>query len=136
MAQVVQHASPANSGNKRAPVELQKDIQDTKTIKRLPDSYALVPPASLRSKDPPVPEAQGPVKHEIRVVDEAYENGQHWLGHVEDMMASDTLEGDDVIPWATFHASSQHPPNFLTSPNCPLPLFHEEVKSVAMINMA
>ena len=46
----------------------------------------------------------------------------------------DTLQGDETISWAAYHASLQPPPSeksvTLTSL---LPLFYDEAKSVAMI---
>ncbi len=56
-----------------------------------------------------------------------------WLKHVATLHDKGTLTKDDYITWAAYHASAVPQPNIIASPNCLLPLFHEDSKSVAMM---
>ena len=72
---LIQHASVFSPGTERAPIQM-KQGQATKTVDKLPDFYALVPPASLRSKKPTVPKIEGPVRPEIKIMHEEREKEQ------------------------------------------------------------
>jgi hypothetical protein len=72
-----QHPCSANPGEDCETVVINPDDPDTTTILPLPEAYALVPPALLRPKQPAVPPVEGPLKPELRVIAQAYqdENG-------------------------------------------------------------
>jgi len=59
-----------------------------------------------------------------------------WLEQIKTVMAADSLQWDETISWAAYHANRQ-PPNATSESSIVLtallPLFYNEAKSVAMI---
>ncbi len=59
-----QEATCEKPGMKRPHAMLLNDGQKSKSIKALPENYAIVPAAALHRKNPPISQAHGPVKSE------------------------------------------------------------------------
>jgi hypothetical protein len=107
----------------------------TKTVSQLPDSYANVTPASLRHKDPPVPEMRCKMKRDGSMYMCAVKKEFLWLENVRATIdTQQNLEEGKCISWAGYHSNleeeKEHTEHAISSL---LPLFFDESKSIAMI---
>ena len=65
-----------------------------------------VQPAVLQVKEPFAPPVVGPLKPSS-ATPEHIENEFEWLNHLRELLGKETLEKDDYLSWARFHASRQ-----------------------------
>ena len=61
------------------------------------------------------------------------EKEYEWLNHLWERLGKETLEKDDYLSWAGFHVSRQPPSTHTPAIILLLPMFLENVHSVAMI---
>jgi hypothetical protein len=101
---------------------------------KLPDTYANVPPVAMPRANPPIPKIEGPNKADCQLIPGAMHEEYRWLDQMKTLLTNDTLNENDTVSWAAYHASLQPPISensvALTSL---LPLFYDQAKSVAMI---
>jgi hypothetical protein len=103
-----QHVSTDCPGIDREIVVLEQSSSTitTKTVSQLPDSYANVPPASLRQKDPPVPEMQCEMKGDGSIYMCAVKEEFLWLENVRATIdTQQNLEEGECISWAGYHSN-------------------------------
>ena len=129
-----QHATKENHGQERAPI-LPSFDHPTRSIAPLPKHYAEVPPVQPWKTDPPFPSTT--VKtNDFQSLTVDLSDEEKWLEHVKNILEHNSQNEiqESNISWVAFHASrtvgvTDIPPDI----SCLLPLFQEEVKSVAMI---
>ena len=131
---LVQHPTTKNRGVERDIPVLDGTVQAQKNVAQLPPTFCNVPPAVLHVKDPLVPT----VPDEVNLADTAatvsrMEEEYKWLDNVKELVSKDTLENDEFISWAAFHASNQPETAYEPTVVSLLPMFQENAHSVAMI---
>lgn len=129
-----QHPDNKFSGAKRCFMHENRGPNETK-ISYLPESYTTVPPVGLISRFPSLPKQEGPTKVDCQLISLALAKEYDWLKRVCQVLESDTVEMDEMISWAAYHASHQTEP--ITEEEVAitslLPLFLEDSMSLAMI---
>lgn len=107
---------------------------DKRKVVPLPDAYADVPPAILRTKTMCIPVAiVGPVTPAETSVQEAMLEEQEWLVQVRRLVDKTKLEKGDYVSWAAYHASRQSQEPHPVTLGSLLPLFYESAHTVAMV---
>ena len=66
-----QHPAPHHLGTDRREHRILERSETTKALMQLPESYTSVRPLALSKKDPPIPIAEGPVKGDGKLVQQA-----------------------------------------------------------------
>ena len=110
----------------------------TKRVSQLPDSFANVPPASLRHNDPPVPEVHCEMKGDGAIYTCAVKEELLWLENVRTTIdTQQNLQEGECLSWAAYHSSRQKEQDDTQQAiSSLLPLFPDDSKSVAMIRHA
>ena len=110
----------------------------TKRVSQLPDSFANVPPASLRHNDPPVPEVHCEMKGEGAIYTCAVKEELLWLENVRTTIdTQQNLQEGECLSWAAYHSRRQKEQDDTQQAiSSLLPLFPDDSKSVAMIRHA
>ena len=127
----MQHPTQTHRGTDRG-VPVIGQGSSVNSVSSLPLSYTNVPPAVLKPEEFTAPVIQGPVRHrsvleaEVAAVDK-YE----WLTKVHKALENSTV--GRWISWSVYHADMQQNIIPLPAINVLLPLFLENVHSVAMI---
>ena len=104
----------------------------SQTVKPLPESYTIIPPAVLIDKEPAIPETNTELLQNTHG-ESGVKKEFDWLRHVQESV-DDTYDGRLNISWSAFHADREtEKENTLSSLTALLPLFEEQSKSVAMI---
>ena len=129
---LVQHRTTSNKGSDRGIPVLIESAQSQKKIAQLPEVYTNVPPAFLQVKEPFAPAVFGPCKPPMSTP-EGDEMEYDWLNRMRELFGKETLEKDDFLSWAGFHASRQPRPTHSPAIISLLPMFLENAHSVAMI---
>ncbi|WAQ98989.1 hypothetical protein MAR_023362 [Mya arenaria] len=107
---------------------------DKRKVVPLPDAYADVPPAILRTKTMCIPVAiVGPVTPAETSVQEAMLEEQEWLVQVRRLVDKTKLEKGEYVSWAAYHASRQSQEPHPVTLGSLLPLFYESAHTVAMV---
>ena len=128
-----QHPTQDNHGTDRNRPVLEDNITE-KRIPPLPLSYTNILPAPQMPKVIKAPIIAGPVTPKTNKLldDEKVEN--RWLQKLVSVFLEETVDKDDFVSWAAFHASLQDPNNVkLPTPIALMPMFREASHSVAMI---
>ena len=129
---LVQHHTTSNKGSDRGIPVLIESAQSQKKIAQLPEVYTNVPPAFLQVKEPFAPAVFGPCKPPMSTP-EGDEMEYDWLNRMRELFGKETLEKDDFLSWAGFHASRQPRPTHSPAIISLLPMFLENAHSDAMI---
>ena len=115
--------------------KLPLDGEKRSKISPLPHKYTFVPPVTS-TLDPVVPTKCVPLIAEQRN-DIAYiQSEQHWLTQVERLVNQDSLDENDNLSWAAYHASNQPKQKNIPSKVALLPLFREKAQTTCMISHA
>ena len=129
---LVQHPSTSNKGNDRGIPVLNTTAESQRKIAQLSEVYTNVPPAVLQVKEPFAPALVGPLKPCVGTP-EGTEKEYEWLNQLGELLGKETLEKDEYLSWAGFHASRQLPSTHTPAIISLLPMFLENAHSVAMI---
>ena len=78
-----------------------------KKISELPETYADIQPLAIQTKDAIVPETSGPVNPSMDLIVAATEREMGWLTKMKELLKKETLDKNDYLSWAAFHASLQ-----------------------------
>ncbi|CAG2215325.1 unnamed protein product [Mytilus edulis] len=107
-------------------------IQGGRVTESLPDSYAVVKPAVLKTNVPVIPVTDSTCKGCTGDLHEAVQNEYRWLETVSNSKEYD-IEERTLVSWGAYHAEHEPIKDFEPCVSALLPLFEEEAKSVAMI---
>ena len=102
---LVQHPTTSNKGNDRGIPVLNTAAESQRKIAQLPEAYTNVPPAVLQVKEPFAPALVGPLKPRVGTP-EGIEKEYELLNHLRELLGKETLEKDDYLSWAGFHATA------------------------------
>lgn len=133
-----QHPDTENRGTEQTRVSISRS---GKKISKLPDSYTLVPAASVAKDEPPVPEVCGLKQPSCSLMNNAVAEENDWCDHLSKIIDEgnyDSTSGKDLhISWAAYHSRRQQleetPILGPAAVSALLPLFPNDSKSVAMI---
>ena len=133
---LVQHPTTINRGVEHDIPVIDGTVQSQKSVVQLPRTFCNVPPVVLHVKDPLVPR----LPDEVNLADTAatvsrMEEEYQWLDNVKELVSNDTLKNDEFISWAAFHTSNQPETEYEPAVVSLLPMFLENVHSVAMISL-
>ena len=106
--------------------------ESQRKIAQLSEVYTNVPPAVLQVKEPFAPALVGPLKPCVGTP-EGTEKEYEWLNQLGELLGKETLEKDEYLSWAGFHASRQLPSTHTPAIISLLPMFLENAHFVAMI---
>ncbi|CAC5391641.1 HARBI1 [Mytilus coruscus] len=126
-----QHVTSQMNGQQRLDFQLT-DIQGGRVTESLPDSYAVVKPAVLKTNVPVIPVTDSACKGCTDDLQEAVQNEYRWRETVANSKEND-IEERTLVSWRAYHAEHEPIKDFGTCVSALLPLFEEEAKSVAMI---
>lgn len=129
---LVQHPTTSNKGNDHSIPVLNETAESQRKIAQLPEMSTNVQPAVLQVKEPFAPPVVGPLKPSS-ATPEHIENEFEWLNHLRELLGKETVQKDDYLSWARFHPSRQLPSTHTPAIISLLPMFLENVHSVAMI---
>ena len=127
---IFQHPSDDNDGFERGDLILG-NRPSSRQVSSLPDTYANIRPAYLKTKPTPPNTPTTILKlpdHEY--LEESLQCEYEWLNVVH---LTDTDLDFENISWSSFHSSKNRGPSVKVSLTSLLPLFHEQAHSVAMI---
>ena len=102
----------------------------------LPETYAVVHPVNLESKQPPVPHLDGTQSpNDFSVLQHAIQREKQWLDSVADQLLEVEQPDDNlIISWSGFHASnSQNSDEVKPCVSAIMPPFAKSSKSVGML---
>ncbi|VDI61859.1 Hypothetical predicted protein [Mytilus galloprovincialis] len=119
------------NGQQRLDFQLTS-IQGGRVTESLPDSYAVVKPAVLKTNVPVIPVTDSTCKGCTGDLHEAVQNEYRWLETVSNSKEYD-IEERTLVSWGAYHAEHEPIKDFEPCVSALLPLFEEEAKSVAMI---
>ena len=133
-----QHPDTENRGTEQTRVSISRS---GKKVSKLPDSYTLVPAASVAKDEPPVPEVCGLKQPSCSLMNNAVAEENDWCDHLSKIIDEgnyDSTSGKDLhISWAAYHSRRQQleetPILGPAAVSALLPLFPNDSKSVAMI---
>lgn len=129
---LMQFPTPTNLGESRnLPSSCEGDGKQN-VITPLPPSYTQVP-AVTEPKVKTAPSVGGEVKAPDTILKEAKTEEYVWLKHVDNFLSKGTVEEQDNLSWAAYHASKQQPSDKCISNIALLPLFNEQAHSASMI---
>ncbi|CAG2256073.1 unnamed protein product [Mytilus edulis] len=126
-----QHVTTQMNGQQRLDFQLTS-IQGGRVTESLPDSYAVVKPAVLKTNVPVIPVTDSTCKGCTGDLHEAVQNEYRWLETVSNSKEYD-IEERTLVSWGAYHAEHEPIKDFEPCVSALLPLFEEEAKSVAMI---
>ena len=99
----------------------------------LPDEYTVVSSLFMKATGTLVPEASGREETGKLHVVEAKKQEQQWLEQGRSILESGTCGPDQIISWASFHASREETEQNVPPVTSMLPLFNEKADSPAMV---
>ena len=101
---------------------------------QLPDDYTIVPAVVLTKASVAVPKPPNGIVEISGNLEGAKNQEKYWLEHAAKLIQRDTLEKDDTVAWASYHASNQ---DITDNPHLTLtqlmPLFYEKAATAAMV---
>lgn len=129
---VTNHLSKENLGIRRPAITL--DPSDTSKPK-LPDSYVIVPPIELNTRDIFVPRInEGQVWPNHSLVNGAKVKDDAWIAHVGGVLEKGELEKGDVVTWSGFNSQLMDDASIKPKAEIGiLPLFPDKAASASMM---
>uniref|UniRef100_UPI00358DF98B uncharacterized protein isoform X2 n=1 Tax=Myxine glutinosa TaxID=7769 RepID=UPI00358DF98B len=129
-----QHPNTENCGTEQMRIPLTKS---GKKVRKLPESYTLVPAVSALKNGLPVPEVCGLMQSDCSLMTAAVAEEQRWCDHISNVVDDGNADKDIHVSWGAYHAtrieSSETTDNGPTAVSALLPLFPDDSKSIAMI---
>jgi len=104
-----QHPETDNRGKEQTRIYITKSGG---RVKRLPDSYTIVPVIAASRNEPPVLEVWGLKQAGCGLISKAIEQEYQWCGHVTTILEDDNEEGTTKelhVSWAAYHSSRAEP---------------------------
>ncbi|CAC5377315.1 unnamed protein product [Mytilus coruscus] len=101
-------------------------------VSLLPKSYSNPPPAVLKLSEPDIPLVEGELSIDMSSFPSALKGEFKWLKHVAENSSVKAKVGTN-ISWSDYHAAVLPDWKKLPAVSALLPLFHEQAKSVAII---
>ena len=129
---VTNHLSKKNSGIRLPTIILD---HNTKSKRKLPDRYIIVPPVVIKNDDVFVPRSgDGHVRPTNNLVHSAKVKDEAWVSHVAEVMQKGELMKGDVITWAGFNSQIRSDESIKPKAEIGiLPLFPDKVASPSMM---
>lgn len=100
------HMSTTCTGTPRPVINITTTAPED-FVTDLPQQFAVVPPASLKTSHPRVPLTEGPVKPTEKKCHDTMGLEHEWLSKVEVSLSKAKLEEGDFLHWSAYHAQRQ-----------------------------
>ena len=122
--------------NEDIPVEesirLSQDSDIKSNIVSLPQNYTEIPPVPA-VKETLVPTKSGTFIVEQNIIKIHMDVEKKWLSHVAQKIKDETLNENDYVSWAAYHAEKQISQKIIPSTVALLPLFREPAHTASMM---
>ena len=124
----------SSSGDYQNQNVIQLPSSSTPKNQQLPADYTTVPAVVLAKASVAVPKPPNSIVQISGHLEGAKNQEKCWLEHAVELMKRDTLEKNDTVAWASYHASNL---NLTADPHLALtqlmPLFYEKAATAAMV---
>ncbi|KAK3740395.1 hypothetical protein QZH41_000916 [Actinostola sp. cb2023] len=130
---LAQHPTADVPGTTRGINVIDGTPQAQRKITPLPSQYTDVQPTILRNKEIYAPPLVTQMKTIHNTPHYGYDKEIHWLGNVDALLGKESLDADDFISWAAFHASNVQPSLHEPAIISLMPMFLEHAHTAPMI---
>jgi len=130
---LAQHPTADVPGTTRGINVIDGTPQAQRKITPLPSQYTDVQPTILRNKEIYAPPLVTQMKTIHNTPHYGYDKEIHWLGNVDALLGKESLDADDFISWAAFHASNVQPSLHEPAIISLMPMFLENAHTAPMI---